>query len=65
MACLNPCKKYGFADSKGSLAVGKDADLVVISDDYKAQVTFAEGRRVYDRAAEGAIFNKEFLKANS
>ncbi len=65
MACLNPCKKYGFASRKGSLAVGKDADFVVISDDYKAQVTFAEGRRVYDRAAEGTIFNKEFLKANS
>ena len=36
MACLNPAKKYGFADRKGSIAVGKDADFVVISDDYKA-----------------------------
>ena len=59
MACLNPAKKYGFADRKGSIAVGKDADLVVISDDYKAQVTYAEGRKVYDRATEGTIFNPE------
>lgn len=57
IACLNPAKKYGFAHRKGSIAVGKDADLVVISDDYKAQVTFCEGREVYNRAAEGVIFN--------
>lgn len=41
MACLNPCIKYGFADRKGTIEVGKDADLVVISDDYQAQVTYA------------------------
>ena len=35
MACLNPCIKYGFADRKGTIEVGKDADLVVISDDYQ------------------------------
>ena len=61
MAALNPAKKYGFADRKGTLAVGKDADFVVISDDYKAQFTYAEGRLVYDRAKEGVIFNDERL----
>lgn len=62
MACLNPAKKYGFADRKGSIAVGKDADFVVISDDYKAQATYAMGRKVYDRALEGEIFNAAYLK---
>ena len=41
--------------------MGKDADFVVISDDYKAQFTYAEGRLVYDRAKEGVIFNDERL----
>lgn len=62
MACWNPAHFYGFGDRKGSIAVGKDADLVVISDDYKAQVTYAEGRKVYDRSAEGKIFNSGILK---
>lgn len=61
MACLNPCIKYGFADRKGTIEVGKDADLVVISDDYQAQVTYAEGRKVYDRSTEGKIFNADYL----
>ena len=58
MACLNPCKKYGFADRKGTLAVGKDADFAVITDDYKAQATYSEGRKVYDRDVDGtpAVF---------
>lgn len=62
MACLNPAKKYGFVHDKGCLALGKDADLVVITDDYKAQATYAEGRLVYDRAKEGTIFNEECMK---
>ena len=55
------CIKYGFADRKGTIEVGKDADLVVISDDYQAQVTYAEGRKVYDRSTEGKIFNADYL----
>ena len=39
----------------------QDADLVVISDDYQAQVTYAEGRKVYDRSTEGKIFNADYL----
>lgn len=62
MACLNPAKKYGFADRKGTIEPGKDADLVVISDDWQAQVTYACGRKVYDRALEGSVFNEKFVQ---
>ena len=63
MAALVPARKYGFGDSKGSLKVGKDADFVVISDDYKALETYVEGRRVFERATEGnTIFNQQMLK---
>lgn len=63
MAALVPSRKYGFGDKKGSLRVGKDADFVVISDDYKALETYVEGRRVFERATEGnQIFNQQMLK---
>mgnify|MGYP001032076582 FL=1 len=61
MAALNAAVKYGFSGEKGSIKVGKDADFVVISDDYKAVATYVEGQKVYDREEEGNIFNPEFL----
>ena len=61
MACLNPARKYGFAGETGSITVGKDADLVVISEDYQALETFSQGRRVYCREEEGEIFNPSCL----
>lgn len=61
MACLNPALKYGFADHKGSIAVGKDADLVVVSDDWKAVETYVDGRKVYDRERDGSVFNTAFV----
>ena len=64
MACLNPCKKYGFADRKGTLAVSKDADFAVITDDYKAQATYSGGRKVYDRDVDGVIINDRFFEEN-
>lgn len=62
MACENPARTYGLADRTGSIEVGKDADLVVISDDWRALVTYARGRRVYDRVCEGPVFNPMFLR---
>lgn len=61
MAALNAAVKYGFSGEKGSIKVGKDADFVVISDDYKAVATYVEGQKVYDREEEGNIFNPESL----
>ncbi len=64
MACANPARTYGLAGRTGSIAVGADADLVVISDDWQALVTYARGRRVYDRACEGDVFNPAFVEAH-
>ena len=61
MSSYNPCKKYGFADKKGSLAIGKDADFAVISDDYDVLYTYSEGRLVYDRNVDTNIFNQKFV----
>lgn len=61
MFSLNPSRKYGFVETKGSIKAGKDADFVVISDDYQAVATYVMGRKVYD-AEEGPVFNGDFFK---
>lgn len=61
MACANPARTYGLAARTGEIAPGKDADLVVISDDWQALVTFARGARVFDRERDGNVFNPAFL----
>ena len=45
----NPAEMLGFADRKGKLKVGYDADLVVISPDYEVLTTFARGKEVYKK----------------
>lgn len=57
MACLNPCVKYGFADRKGSLREGKDADFVLIDSDFQAVRTYLEGKKIYDRETDSESFN--------
>lgn len=61
MACENPARTYGLAARTGEIAQGKDADLVVISDDWQALVTYARGTRVFDRERDGDVFNPAFL----
>lgn len=59
MSSLNPAIKYGVDDHKGTIRIGKDADLLVINDDYKAVSTIANGIEVYN-ISEGKIFNPNF-----
>lgn len=44
---LNPARAIGIDDRKGSLDVGKDADLVLVDRDINVHLTVAEGRVVY------------------
>lgn len=60
MASLNPCRKYGLDGRKGSIRPGKDADFVIITDDYKAQETYVRGRKVYDAKVDTDLFNPAF-----
>lgn len=46
-ASLNAARSIGIADRKGSLEPGKDADLVLLDDNFKVRMTVAEGRIVY------------------
>ncbi len=49
MASLNGAKVLGLEHHKGILAVGKDADLVVLNRDYEVQMTIYEGKIKYAR----------------
>lgn len=44
MASLTPARVIGFADRKGSLEAGKDADIAIFNDDFSAWGTLINGR---------------------
>jgi dihydropyrimidinase len=47
VCCYNPAKKYGLVPKKGMIAVGSDADLVIIDLNKKAKV---KAKNLYTRA---------------
>ena len=49
MASLNPAKTLKINDQTGSIAVGKAADLVVLTADYEVDSTYVNGRLVFRR----------------
>ncbi|HEY8435635.1 MAG TPA: N-acetylglucosamine-6-phosphate deacetylase [Haloplasmataceae bacterium] len=49
MASTNPAKQLGLFDRKGSIEVGKDADLVVLNRDYDIVMTICRGRIAYQK----------------
>ena len=48
MASLNPAGLCGCEKNKGSIEIEKDADLVIIDNDFNVCYTFIEGKLVYD-----------------
>ena len=51
MSSLNAARAIGVSDVKGSLEVGKHADLVLLDDDFGVYMTVAEGDIVYSSVA--------------
>jgi len=64
LSSYNPHKKYGSADKKGSITAGKDADIVVISDDFSVLYTYSEGRLVFDYQVDTDLFKHNFVEEN-
>ncbi|TSB47347.1 N-acetylglucosamine-6-phosphate deacetylase [Alkalicoccobacillus porphyridii] len=52
MASLNPAKQLNIDDRKGSIAVGKDADIVILNDKNRVMLTFCRGQLVYNGMEE-------------
>lgn len=48
MASLNPARNIGVSDTKGSIAVGKDADLVILDENLNVIKTIVKGKVVYE-----------------
>ena len=44
---INPARLIGMEASKGSITAGKDADLVVLGDDYSVEATYVCGERCF------------------
>lgn len=57
MSSLNPCEVYGFADHKGSLRIGKDADFAVIDDDFNVLYTWRMGKMIFDYNTDTDLIN--------
>jgi N-acetylglucosamine-6-phosphate deacetylase len=55
MASLNPARALGLDSHKGSLEVGKDADLILIDEDVNVCMTMVRGRVVYGKGEFGAL----------
>ncbi|GMA62706.1 N-acetylglucosamine-6-phosphate deacetylase [Alicyclobacillus fastidiosus] len=49
MAALVPARELGLQDRKGSVAVGKDADLVMMDESLQVVATWVAGRQVFQR----------------
>ncbi|ATO51262.1 N-acetylglucosamine-6-phosphate deacetylase [Brevibacillus laterosporus] len=49
---MNQAKKLGISDTKGSIEVGKDADLVLLSNEYQVMATWVEGKIVFEKAED-------------
>ena len=49
------------ADAKGTLEAGKDADFVVLDDDFNVLLTYREGKCIYDHEKDTDLYNWEFL----
>ena len=47
MASTNPARLFGVSKYKGSIAPGKDADLVLFDKNFNVKFTIVGGRMVY------------------
>ncbi len=52
MAALMPAKRCGVAEHKGSLEVGKDADVAILRADYSVAMTIVNGAIVYQQVKQ-------------
>lgn len=47
MASVNPAKQLNIFDRKGSISIGKDADIVILDDNMEVFMTFCRGKLAF------------------
>ena len=52
MMSLTPARLCGVSHRKGSLAVGKDADVVLMDEGFDVRQVYVNGNRCYDKEEE-------------
>ncbi|WP_191562065.1 N-acetylglucosamine-6-phosphate deacetylase [Metabacillus idriensis] len=52
MSSVNPAKQIGVYDRKGSLSIGKDADIVVLDENSEVLMTFCRGKISFTGSVE-------------
>lgn len=52
MVTINPAKCLGIEDKKGSLELGKDADIVILNKKLEVDATLVKGKIIYKRERE-------------
>ncbi|ADU31937.1 N-acetylglucosamine-6-phosphate deacetylase [Evansella cellulosilytica] len=57
MTALNPAKQLNIFDRKGSLAVGKDADILLIDDDLALKYTICRGKVAFKEEVKSGASN--------
>ncbi|AIS51397.1 N-acetylglucosamine-6-phosphate deacetylase NagA [Thermoanaerobacter kivui] len=50
MVSLNPAKAIGIDDRKGSIAIGKDADITILNSDLTVDMTMVNGKIVHKKS---------------
>lgn len=61
MSSSNPAKELGIYKRKGSIAIGKDADVVILDDHNEIKMTFCRGELAFQKGAmkiEDSIWEK-------
>lgn len=49
VASYNPARQIGVLDRKGSIAIGKDADVIIIDEDINVYTTICRGKLAYQK----------------
>ncbi|WP_349407681.1 N-acetylglucosamine-6-phosphate deacetylase [Pseudalkalibacillus sp. SCS-8] len=49
MTSINPAKQYGVYDRKGSIDIGKDADLIILDENDDLKMTICRGQIAYSK----------------
>ncbi|KON90151.1 N-acetylglucosamine-6-phosphate deacetylase [Sporosarcina globispora] len=52
MAAVNPAKQLNVIDRKGTIKMGKDADIVIMDEQLEVAMTFCRGKLAYHRGGE-------------
>ncbi len=52
MASKNPAQHLGIYDHVGSLQIGKDADFVLMDEQFTIYATYTKGQKIYERKGE-------------